>query len=87
MALVTVSGASNVTGFVQPIHRLARKAHASGARILVDAAQLAAHRPIDVKPDDDPDTWISWSSRLTRCTRRLALARWLARRTFSGRCP
>ena len=55
VALVTVSGASNVTGFVQPIHRLARKAHAHGARILVDAAQLAAHRPIDVKPDDDPE--------------------------------
>ena len=55
VALVTVSGASNVTGFVQPIHRLARKVHAAGARILVDAAQLAAHRPIDVKPDDDPE--------------------------------
>lgn len=53
--LLTVSGASNVTGFVQPIHRLARKAHAVGARILVDAAQLAPHRRIDVKPDDDPE--------------------------------
>ena len=55
IALLTVSGASNVTGFLQPIHRLARKAHAVGARILVDAAQLAAHRRIDVKPDDDPE--------------------------------
>ena len=55
VALVTVSGASNVTGFVQPIHLLARKAHAVGARILVDAAQLAPHRRIDVKPDDDPE--------------------------------
>jgi cysteine desulfurase/selenocysteine lyase len=55
IALVTVSGASNVTGFVQPIHRIARKAHASGARILVDAAQLAPHRALDVKPDDDPE--------------------------------
>ena len=55
VALVTVSGASNVTGFVQPIHRLARKAHAVGARILVDASQLAAHRRIDVKPDTDPE--------------------------------
>ena len=55
VALVTVSGASNVTGFVQPIHRLARKAHAVGARIFVDAAQLAPHRRIDVKPDDDPE--------------------------------
>src|SRR6185436_12837807 len=55
IALVTVSGASNVTGFVQPIHRLARKAHGVGARILVDAAQLASHRRIDIKPDDDPE--------------------------------
>ncbi len=54
VALLTVSGASNVTGFVQPIHRLARQAHAVGARIFVDAAQLAPHRRIDVKPDDDP---------------------------------
>jgi len=55
VALLTVSGASNVTGFVQPIHRLARKAHAVGARILVDAAQLAPHRRIDVRPDNDPE--------------------------------
>ena len=55
VALVTVTGASNVTGFLQPIHRLARKAHAVGARVLVDAAQLAPHRAIDVRPDDDPE--------------------------------
>ena len=55
VTLVTVSGASNVTGFVQPIHRLARKAHAVGAKILIDASQLAAHRRIDVKPDTHPD--------------------------------
>ncbi len=55
IALVAVSGASNVTGFIQPIHRLARKAHNAGARILVDAAQLAPHRAIDMRPDDDPE--------------------------------
>ncbi len=55
IALVAVSGASNVTGFVQPVHRLARKAHAVGARILVDAAQLAPHRPVSMKADDDPE--------------------------------
>lgn len=55
IALVTVSGASNVTGFVQPVHRLARKAHAVGASILVDAAQLAPHRAIDVKDREDPE--------------------------------
>ncbi len=55
VALLTVTGASNVTGFVSPIHRLARKAHAVGARILVDAAQLAPHRPIDVRASTDPE--------------------------------
>ncbi|MCS6845444.1 MAG: aminotransferase class V-fold PLP-dependent enzyme [Caldilineales bacterium] len=53
--LVAVSGASNVTGFIQPIHRLAAKAHAVGAQILVDAAQLAPHRRVDMRPDDDPE--------------------------------
>ncbi len=55
IALVAVTGASNVSGFLQPIHRLARKTHAVGARILVDAAQLAPHRQVDMKPDDDPE--------------------------------
>jgi selenocysteine lyase/cysteine desulfurase len=55
VALVAVTGASNVSGFIQPIHRLARKAHEAGARILVDAAQLAPHRQVDMKADDDPE--------------------------------
>jgi cysteine desulfurase/selenocysteine lyase len=52
--LVAVSGAQNVTGYLNPIHRLAEKAHAVGAKIVVDAAQLAPHRAIDMRPDDDP---------------------------------
>jgi selenocysteine lyase/cysteine desulfurase len=55
VALVTVSAASNVTGFLQPVHRLARKAHAAGTRIMVDAAQLAPHRRVVMKPDADPE--------------------------------
>ncbi len=55
IALVTVTGASNVTGYIQPVHRLAMKAHEAGARIMVDAAQLAPHRRIDMKSDDDPE--------------------------------
>lgn len=54
-ALVAVTGAANVTGFLLPIHRLARKAHEAGSLILVDAAQLAPHRRIDMKPDDHPE--------------------------------
>ena len=51
--LVAVTGASNVTGFLPDIHEIARLAHKHGARILIDAAQLLAHRPIDVKPNSD----------------------------------
>lgn len=55
VALVTVTGASNVTGWVNPIHRLARLAHEAGARIAVDAAQVAPHRPLDMLPHGDPE--------------------------------
>jgi selenocysteine lyase/cysteine desulfurase len=47
-ALVAVTGASNVTGEVWPIDELATIAHAHGARIVVDAAQLAPHRPVSL---------------------------------------
>lgn len=53
--LVAISGASNVTGFINPIHRLAAKAHAVSAQIAVDCAQLAPHRRIDMRPLDDPE--------------------------------
>jgi cysteine desulfurase / selenocysteine lyase len=55
VALVAISGASNVTGFLNPIHRLAEKAHAAGAQFLADCAQLAPHRAIDMRSLDDPD--------------------------------
>jgi selenocysteine lyase/cysteine desulfurase len=47
-ALLTVTGASNVTGEVLPLARIAELAHASGARVAVDAAQLAPHRTVDL---------------------------------------
>jgi selenocysteine lyase/cysteine desulfurase len=52
--LVAVSGASNVTGTIPPVHRLAEQAHAAGAEIAVDCAQLAPHRTIDIGDLDDP---------------------------------
>ncbi|MBF6453728.1 aminotransferase class V-fold PLP-dependent enzyme [Nocardia cyriacigeorgica] len=48
-ALLAVTGASNVTGEVLPLARLAEIAHQCGARILVDAAQLAPHRRISLR--------------------------------------
>lgn len=54
VALVAISGASNVTGFINPIHRLAEKAHAVGAQFLADCAQLAPHRSVNMLPIEDP---------------------------------
>jgi len=53
--LLAVSGASNVTGAVPDIHKLAKLAHAHGVQILVDCAQLAPHRPINMKRLSDPE--------------------------------
>lgn len=52
VSLLAVTGASNVTGEILPIRRLAALAHEFGARIVVDAAQLAPHRRINIAADD-----------------------------------
>jgi len=52
VSLLAVTGASNVTGEILPIRELASLAHEFGARIAVDAAQLAPHRRIDIAADD-----------------------------------
>lgn len=52
--LVAITGASNVTGHLPDIHRIAEKAHKAGAQILIDAAQLAPHRRIAMGALDDP---------------------------------
>lgn len=54
IALVSISGASNVTGFITPVYRLAEKTHKIGAQILVDCAQLAPHRNINMLSLDHP---------------------------------
>lgn len=52
--LVAVTGASNVSGFVNPIHDIAEMAHAYGAVIVVDCAQLSPHRAINMGPAGSP---------------------------------
>ncbi|WP_190006102.1 aminotransferase class V-fold PLP-dependent enzyme [Streptomyces anulatus] len=58
-ALVCVTGASNVTGELWPVKELAAAAHAHGARIVLDAAQLAPHHPVDIA-ELDVD-WVAFS--------------------------
>ncbi len=46
--LVVITGACNVTGEVWPVAELATIAREHGARTVLDAAQLAPHRPVDI---------------------------------------
>lgn len=46
--LVAVAHVSNVTGTLNPVEEIARRAHEAGALILVDGAQSAPKMPIDV---------------------------------------
>lgn len=50
--LVVVTGATNVTGELWPVARLTAVARRHGARVVLDAAQLAPHRPVDVRALD-----------------------------------
>lgn len=47
--LVAVSGASNVTGLMNPVYEIAAMAHRYGAEILVDGAQMVPHCAIDMR--------------------------------------
>jgi cysteine desulfurase/selenocysteine lyase len=47
--LVAVVHASNVLGTINPIRQIVERAHAVGAKVLVDAAQSAPHVPVDVQ--------------------------------------
>ncbi|GFH35049.1 aminotransferase class V-fold PLP-dependent enzyme [Streptomyces pacificus] len=58
-ALVCVTGASNVTGELWPVRELAAVSHAHGARIVLDAAQLAPHHPVSVR--DSGVDWVAFS--------------------------
>ncbi|HEV2426956.1 MAG TPA: SufS family cysteine desulfurase [Acidimicrobiales bacterium] len=46
--LVSITGMSNVLGTVNPVAEIAAAAHAAGALVAVDAAQLVSHGPMDV---------------------------------------
>jgi selenocysteine lyase/cysteine desulfurase len=48
VGVVAVTGASNVTGELWPVSEISELAHRYGARLLLDAAQLAPHCPLDM---------------------------------------
>ncbi|GHH77940.1 aminotransferase [Kitasatospora indigofera] len=57
--LFCVTGASNVTGELWPVAELTRTAHRYGARVVLDAAQLAPHHRVSVR-ELDVD-WVAFS--------------------------
>jgi selenocysteine lyase/cysteine desulfurase len=54
--LLTVTGASNVTGWLPPVEAIIDVAHERGVRVVVDGAQLAPHAPLPPTAD-----FVAWS--------------------------
>jgi selenocysteine lyase/cysteine desulfurase len=54
--LLAITAASNVTGWTPPVDDIISAAHDRSIPVLVDAAQLAAHRPLPVAAD-----FLAWS--------------------------
>ncbi len=50
---VSITGVSNVTGIINPVRQLAELAHRYGALLVVDAAQMIAHLPIQMSGNED----------------------------------
>jgi selenocysteine lyase/cysteine desulfurase len=50
-ALLAITGASNVTGWVPPADEIIAAAHTRGVPVLIDGAQLAPHRPLPAAAD------------------------------------
>lgn len=49
--VLAVTGASNVTGWLPPVEDVCEVAHERGVPVVLDAAQLAPHRPLPAQPD------------------------------------
>lgn len=54
--LLTLSGASNITGWTPPLSEIIAVAHERGIVVVVDGAQLAPHRPLPPEAD-----FVAWS--------------------------
>jgi len=54
VAYVSITGVSNVTGLLNPIAEIAEIAHAHGALMVVDGAQMVAHVPVQMSGNANP---------------------------------
>ena len=53
--VVSVSAASNVSGYVNDVHAIAKLAHQYGADIVVDGAQIVAHRAFSMMGETEAE--------------------------------
>lgn len=54
--LLSITGASNITGWMPPLDEIIEAAHLRGIQVVVDGAQLAPHRPLPRDAD-----FVAWS--------------------------
>lgn len=47
--IVSIAHIANSTGTINPIEEIIKRAHARGAKVMIDGAQSAGHMPIDVQ--------------------------------------
>ncbi len=58
--LVCLTAQSNVTGTIVPVKKMSTLAHAVGAKMLIDGAQVVGHRPFNVQ--DVACDWLAFSA-------------------------
>lgn len=52
---VSLTGASNVTGYINDIHSIAKLVHRYDAKLIVDGAQLVPHRKINISGETEDE--------------------------------
>ena len=61
--IVAITQMSNALGTIVPVKEVIKKAHAAGAKVLVDGSQSAVHMPVDVQ-DLDADFFVMTGHKL-----------------------
>ncbi|MGL4571152.1 MAG: aminotransferase class V-fold PLP-dependent enzyme [Clostridium sp.] len=61
MKFLSVTGASNVTGYMNDIHKISKLVHKYGGKIIVDGAQLVPHRKVEIGTGDEEIDFLVFS--------------------------
>lgn len=53
---VSITAASNVTGYVNDIKKIAKMVHKHGAKLIIDGAQIVAHKRVDISGENEEES-------------------------------